>query len=414
MIVRKITQADWAESTFVSSVAFEGGFDPTEPVDYAERAQRFKQTPQSRFERYCLERWAAFTDEGEMMGSIGCYPYTVRYNGRQVVMNGIGGVSTLPPYRRQGVIRACFREAFAEMHANGQFVTMLYPFNDAFYRKFGYENAIRCKIWNIPLSALRRSGVEGRVEMYRVGGDTRAYAEVYEAFNARYELSSIREPLDWKPMERLNPSLERCYAYLWRNREGKPKGYLVFQKEYVNGSRIMSCTPGFGSVQNFVFVDAEALQGLLDFAATFASDYDTLRIFLPYELDIEPLIYTHNPLRIEQTFRVMLRALDVKKALELSPYRGSSGSLRIRVADELCPWNDGTWQVDYRDGKSCQVGRTDAAPDVTMPVSDFSRLIFGSHDVDELWLLPNVQCHVAPAALAPVFYRKKTWIDEQF
>lgn len=413
MIVRKITQADWAEDTFVSSVAFEGGFDPTEPVDYAERTLRYEQDPQSRFDRYWAERWAAFTDAGEMMGSIGCYPYTVRYNGHSVGMSGIGGVATLPPYRRQGVIRACFREAFAEMRAKGQLVTMLYPFNDAFYRKFGYENAIRIKSWEIPMTALQRSGVEGTVEMFRVGGDTRAYAKVFEAFNARYELSSVREALDWKPMERLNPSQQRTYAYLWRDRSGAPKGYMVFRKEYTDGRRIMNCVPGFGSVCDFVFTDADGLRGLLDFAATFASDYDTLRVVLPYDLDIEPVLQTHNPLLIKQGFRGMLRVLDVERALALSAYRGS-GRLRVGVDDAMCPWNEGVWQVDFQDGKACRVGLTDEAADVDMPVSDFSRLIFGSHDADELWLLPNLRLHADPAALAPVFYRKRTWIGEQF
>ena len=63
--------------------------------------------------------WAAFDEDGEMMSTFTVSDFTVQFDGSPCKMGGIGGVATLPQYRRRGGIRACFREALPDMYGSG-------------------------------------------------------------------------------------------------------------------------------------------------------------------------------------------------------------------------------------------------------------------------------------------------------
>lgn len=49
--------------------------------------------------------WAAFDEDGEMMSTFTVSDFTVQFDGSPCKMGGIGGVATLPQYRRRGGIR---------------------------------------------------------------------------------------------------------------------------------------------------------------------------------------------------------------------------------------------------------------------------------------------------------------------
>ncbi|MBQ2707772.1 MAG: GNAT family N-acetyltransferase, partial [Clostridia bacterium] len=351
----------------------------------------------------------AYTDDHQLMGSIHCLEYPLRYNGHTIRMSGIGGVGTFPQFRRRGAIRACFAEAFKDMYANGQIISQLYPFSDAFYRQFGYENAFRIHTWTIPLKALKAfPQVKGSVEMYQTGDDYAPYDEVHRKFNERFEFSAIREPIDWKHFINQIPTKVRCYTYLWRNDAGEPKAWIAF----MNNNRTIDATPGFGAVRNFFFADAEGFMGMANFVKTFASNYDEWKFTVPATLPLEGFVHMHNDISIAETFRGEVRVVDAKKMLEVSPCRGT-GAVSVKISDEMCPWNDGTWTVTCENDRVVSVEKTENAPDVECTAADFARLICGAMDVHELWLLPDLKV-LNEKPLAHIFFRKNAFLSELF
>ena len=66
-----------------------------------------------------LEYWGSFTDEGVMTSHMLNNIYHILYDGRIVLCGGVGNVSSLPEYRRQGGIREIFRAKFADMLERG-------------------------------------------------------------------------------------------------------------------------------------------------------------------------------------------------------------------------------------------------------------------------------------------------------
>ena len=126
MEVRKLTAKERFEANIISTVAFHMRMEDPEKV----REESEKET---------VEDWGAFSDEGKMMARIINNRYTVFLDGHEVQCGGIGAVSTLPEYREEGAIRAIFRDLLSQARKNGEILSALYPFNHAFYRKFGYD-----------------------------------------------------------------------------------------------------------------------------------------------------------------------------------------------------------------------------------------------------------------------------------
>lgn len=65
-------------------------------------------------------------------------PYRLRLGTRDYDVNYVSGVATLPQFRKRGLVRALFSFAFPEMQKRNQPLSLLVPFNYAFYEKFGY------------------------------------------------------------------------------------------------------------------------------------------------------------------------------------------------------------------------------------------------------------------------------------
>ena len=72
---------------------------------------------------------------------------------------------------------------------------------------------------------------------------------------------------------------------------------------------------------------------------------------------------------------LLARLVDVEKALPQRRY-DTEGTLTFEIVDELCDWNNGTWQLE---AAPCggSVSRAKATPQLTMPVSTLAMLFFG-------------------------------------
>ena len=122
MLIRPITKAEQVQSARLFAIAFETPFDPDELTPFAQEPVI----------------WAAFDEEsGEMTSTVYVTDYQVQFDGGFYQMGGIGGVASLPQYRRAGGIRACFQRALPALYRAGYVFSYLYPFSTAYYRGSG-------------------------------------------------------------------------------------------------------------------------------------------------------------------------------------------------------------------------------------------------------------------------------------
>ena len=107
------------------------------------------------------------------------------FDSRLYPMGGIGGVCTLPPYRRNGDIRMLFRVLCEEMKDKDIPFSYLYPFSHVYYRQYGYELVnIRQRV-EAPSADLKAYRGKGSARQYMPGDDLAPYMEVENAYLPR-------------------------------------------------------------------------------------------------------------------------------------------------------------------------------------------------------------------------------------
>ncbi|MDD4368144.1 MAG: GNAT family N-acetyltransferase [Oscillospiraceae bacterium] len=403
MYVRKINSlAEYARTQEVFCIAFEVKLDPA--VLSPERLARTTANPQNREERYWGERWAAFTDDGEMMGYIGGFPAPVRFDGQETTCTCIGGVSCLPQYRRQGVVAGCLRQHLNDSYQAGHVFSYLYPFSTAFYRQFGYELAAQGVDWSLEVASIPAyPEAQGTVVLIQGKAEWPAIRQVYDQSLADYNMARLRQADDWAPLLPEQPAVAGRYFYVWKNQAGQPKAAYCFRKDYDrNTDRTwMRC-------QEFYFTDQEGLLGLLNHIRSYRSHFDMVQIPLPAEIALERVLpEVSGRCRRELRFKGMGRVINAQRALELARYRGE-GDITLRLKDPIIAANNRSFRVSFQNDRCRSVEGYDPgnapAANLTLDIATFSRLMLGGCGTDE----------VQDPRLQQVFYPKKLYLCDFF
>ncbi len=96
-------EENW-KSNLTMAVAFEGDYD----LEKAKESAARERTEEEKREDARNRCFGTFLDDDETIcGVVNSREYLCRFDGGTYKLGGVGGVSTLPQYRRGGVIRAC-------------------------------------------------------------------------------------------------------------------------------------------------------------------------------------------------------------------------------------------------------------------------------------------------------------------
>jgi predicted acetyltransferase len=80
---------------------------------------------------------------------------------------------------------------------------------------------------------------------------------------------------------------------------------------------------------------------------------------------------------------IWMRIVDVEKAVPQRPY-GGRGALVFEVqGDTMCPWNEGTWEMETG-GEATDIRRSHREPQLRMPVNSLATLMAGHRSATAL------------------------------
>lgn len=409
MIVRKIKPEEFQRTNELFGISFEFEVDNSKTGE--EKLRELSELPfKGRHDIYFAERWAAFEDDDKtMMSFIVTTPYDMNFDGNICKMTGIGGVSTLPQYRRHGGIRACFEASLKSMYKEGYDFSYLYPFSTGYYGKFGYELCDEVTHYFVNLRSIKPFDIGGGCCIVEHGSHLEDIKKVYNDYKQGYNLMCEREDCDYKWAVEANPAKTREYIYVYKNAEGEAKGVISFTKEKREDNRFdMRC-------KRFYFSDTEGFKGLLNFSLAFSSYYEHIIFILPQNLNITSFIpeWALYSYKRESYFNGMVRVVNVESVLSKAKYQGS-GSLVIAVSDKQIAENDGTFKVTFKDGKATEVTRVSEPCDIELDIRDFSRFIIGTHDVNAMRFVERVKINGDLEKISKVFYNKPHFIADYF
>ena len=391
MEVHKLTGGERFEADLISIVAFHMRLEDPE---------KRREESQKRTE----EDWGAFSDDGKIMARIINNKYETWLDGQLVANGGIGAVSTLPEYRNTGAVREIFSRLLPEACRAGEVISTLYPFSHAFYRKFGYETVRWRNDYEFVPAVLGGYRFGGTAELWKSGDPVTEYTELYNRFAAGFNLAMRRD--DAMMLEKHLKGeyyRDRKFAYLLRE-GGKPVAYLIFQDIRNDPAAILD-------VLDLAWDGREGLYAILGFLARFTADYGTIRMFLPASVELLSVIQSPRAYDIRQTARqdYMIRAVNVRKLLEVMR-KPESCAFTLRVeGDAQIPENNGTWEVQ---GNTVQAA--DREPDLTVSIQAIGQMAAGCVSLDEAMYRPDVSVHRNTETLRKVFVRKPILVEEHF
>lgn len=395
MIVRKASKEEYRRINELFAICFETPYSNC-PIDP---------------EHDTDDHWAAYTDDGEMMSNF-CVPFfDVQFDGNCCKMAGIGGVATLPQYRRQGGIRACFEAALTDMYEKGIHFSYLFPFSTAYYRKFGYECCVQKYQWVVDLQLLNPLKTGGSFRLAEKASPmTDAIRAVDEVWEAKYNMMVLHKAEDYDWTEGFDPAAKQEFTYVFFDREGCPKAYCTFKALSESDGRNLVCS-------RFCFTDKDGFHGLLELFKCLSADHRYAKFPTPAQPGLQYLMpeWSLGAARWNlQASCGMVRVINVKSVLEKAKYLGT-GSAVIAVTDPQIPQNNGSFAVTFRDGRAVSVEKTDASPDVILTIPTFSALIAGVCDFDEAVPSFNgLNVLTDTPSLRQVFYRKPLMIVDYF
>ena len=391
MEVRKLNGEERYEADLISIVAFHVRMD--DPEKHKEEA--LQQT---------VEDWGAFSEDGRIMARIVNHRFDTWLDGQLVANGGIGAVSTLPEYRNTGAVREIFAKLIPEAYRNGEVISTLYPFNHAFYRKFGYETVRWRNDYEFAPAVLSGYRFSGTAELWQPGSPVSEYTAVYNRFAERFNLAMRRDDgMMQKKHLKGEYYKDRKFGYLLRE-EGKPVAYLIFQDIRNDPAAILS-------VEDLAWDGRAGLEAVLGFLARFTSDYGTIRLFLPACLELLSFVRSPRAYDIEQKARqdYMIRVVNVRRLLEVIR-KPDGASFVIRVeGDEHIPENNGTWAVD-----GTGAALTEKEPDLTVSIQALGQLAAGSVSLSEAMYRPDVTVAGNEGNLSKVFVRKPIIVEDHF
>ena len=336
------------------------------------------------------ERLAVYAD-GVMTAMLTNHSYEQVVRGVWRSASAIGGVATLPEYRRKGHVRKLMDATFADMRDKGHVVSVLYPFHQGFYAKFGYVRTNP-----IPRVWLESSALSHLIPLADQAGN----GWRYERLRAKDGIDEYKAFLDQLAQ---HPRRSDYNGYMRDPKldgDDLPNEHMVLVKQTEGNSgeeQIVAAAlykiekygdpQGATRVNDCHWIDASARDRLLAFIALHGAGFPKIRMAIPPNINFHSWLsdstesYDANMSHLP----IMVRVMDVAEVLSAIRVRSIApqSSLTFAVIDEICPWVGGTFILTENDGV-LSAQRVDESTTLTMTIDGLTALVYGTLSVSEI------------------------------
>ncbi len=360
---------------------------------------------------YLAEKRGILKD-GDLLCTAAYHLFEVFLRGKRYKLAGIADVSSLPENRHKGYIRRIMLELLHELREKEIYLSLLWPFSHAFYKKMGWGLINKMSIYKFNPDILKFTGKLNSGRFRRVKSeDLEDIKAVYEKYAVKYNLA-IKRSKQWWNHQIFKKGEDEPYCYLWEV-NGEPRSYLIYRAK--QGSR-----PGWGNwimdVEEVAFLDIEAFMQLFKFIYYHQSQLSRVYLQCPEDIPLFDLVY--EPTEVESIVKPgsMFRLVDVKKALEMLAFpEKPGGNLIFRINDPLLEWNSGVFECEIARGQvKCK--KSDKNPGFILDVEVLSQIYAGYLSPVQACLLNKlkVEDDADFKLLNKLFPSEKVYLQEHF
>ena len=350
--------------------------------------------------------------EGEQLASaLLVHPLKQAVRRRAVSMGGIGAVASFPEHRGKGHISALMIRALEAMRERGHVVSMLAPFKEAFYERYGYVTAqpeltvrtgldrlshwLKRGVYPAQYETIRAPAVEVRQRFCRIAD------RLLPRWQGRAFRTDVGES-EWRSR------VANREAVILR-RDGEDVAAFHFSKRQPENSGATM------SVSALYAADTEAMEAVLGFLATHRDQIEILEMNIGVDAPLwrwfsdgsrDFTITGGNPW--------MVRIVDVVPALNGTRVGYPEGSICVRVDDLQCEWNNRVYQLESRSGNLHVEERSDKPADVFLSIEQLSALLYGIRPVFRHRRTPDELPDTATSSLLTGWFSNKAVRNDWF
>jgi predicted acetyltransferase len=300
--------------------------------------------------------------------------------GGSLPCGGVTRVSVRSTHRRRGLLTAMMRRQLDDMHAQGEPLAALYASEAPIYGRYGYGLAT----YNGVLEVDRARGVfahplhaSGDIEMVDVPTAVKAFAQVWErAYRNQPGMLTLDERW-WRyllaDLESQREGASPHYRVVYRTADG-PAGFALYRiKPAWNASGPI----GELRIQFLIAVTADAYAALWRYILDVDLIAKITGSIRPIDEPLRFLLADSRQPKLSLEDGIWLRLVDVPAALSGRRY-AVDGRLVVRVRDAICPWNQGTFEIDGGpNAAGCQ--SCDTSPDLELDAADLAAVYLGGN-----------------------------------
>jgi predicted acetyltransferase len=263
------------------------------------------------------------------------------------------------------------------MRDAGQYLSGLFPFSVAFYRRYGWDWVGEKRIFTVPTAEIKAYPEGKHLQSYEGPEALDVVRPVYESFARRHRGMATRMdpvPSFWdRALEHRDN--RTTYVQVYRNPEnGEAEGYLTFR---------FPTDGDMGRVGEFFANTPSAYRGLLSVLHYYGTQVRRVWFIGPADAAL-PLYVMHNDLQTAVSPLFMGRIVDVAAAFAaLRPEPELNGKVILKVTDDNADWNRQTYSVTMEQGQVTVVPVQDE-PGVTLDIQTLSQAYWGQPSLDHL------------------------------
>jgi len=305
------------------------------------------------------------------------YDYRMRLRRSVVPMAGIGLLCSRLDVRGKGAVRFMLERSLETMREAGHVVSVINPFDQSFYRKYGWELFEQYQRVELPPDALEipeEPSVEEVVDLPFPDDASMAFYNEYARVHYTLIQRGVRE---W----------ERRTTVLGWDADTAARGVVRVSRDGrvvgLIGYRVSGPADGWHprfTVNLFVAADESATRAMLRYLKRLSHQVKTLRLELPVDVDLWPYLSDKpNKRAIEDYFMVRIVSVEALDGLEID---AGDLSVAIEVVDEQAPWNAAVWRLTIEDGVLRVAPSGDA--DLRSGIGALSSVVSGFTDFGEM------------------------------
>jgi predicted acetyltransferase len=342
-------------------------------------------------------------DADRIVGMCVTMPLEVYSHGGGILpMQGISTVAVSPLQRGQGIGSSLMRHCLQVAHAAGTPIVSCFPFEYAYYSRFGFAPVGRSVRYQFPPQTLPPFP-EGRQVRLLDADDIDEICALNDRYHSQQGVLTPRRSrhawYTWWPWYR--------FQAIGYPAQGPLEGFMLYDYVTIADHRLQH----EAVVRDFVALTPRAERAFYGYFAGLTDQVRTITMVVP-EGDPLPLLWTEQRLRDGKSVRrgdfttgetlmgLTLRISHVPHALCGRTYNGANGSLVLEITDSELPENMGPWRLSLAEGVATVEAAPDATPDLACDVLTLASLWSGALSVTAAWRWGRVE--ISDPAMLPL------------